>query len=212
MPTLLLLRDRVLSQEEHELLPDHWQVIDDALPIVGRLDLRAPMHLVVKQAVEVARLVLDAEIAFHQQMPARVGHIREPENSKSIAQKPLALSSQALSWWQLLERGNIDGARAQLRGMEILAPEADDVQRLLSANDAAQLVFVIELIASQQWSQFVLTLRTTLRHSSAAVRIASLQALRQLSAVRMLPYIELLLEDPNPDVAATAAQVLRGWV
>ena len=79
--------------------------------------------------------------------------------------------------------------------MEMLAPEADDVQRLLSANDAAQLVFVIELIASQQWSQFVLTLRNTLRHSSAAVQIASLQALRQLSAVRMLPYIELLLEE-----------------
>ena len=39
MPTLLLIRDRELSQTEHELLPEHWQVIDGALPVVGRLDL-----------------------------------------------------------------------------------------------------------------------------------------------------------------------------
>ena len=217
MPTLLLIRDRELSQAEHVLLPDHWQVIDGALPVVGRLDLRAPMRLVVEQAVKVARLVVDAEIAFHQQIPARVGQIRELEDSSKVDRNQaepsanLPAAVRAPSWWQLLELGNIEGARAQISETSFSPPDATAVRRLLSVNDEAQLVFVIEVIASQQWSQFVLTLRSTLRHPSAAVRIASLLALRQMSAVRMLPYVELLLEDPNPDVAAIAAQVIRGW-
>ena len=219
MPTLLLIRDRQLSQEEQQLLPDNWQVIDGAVPIVGRLDLRAPLRLVVEQAVLVARLLLDVDVVFHQQIPARIGQVRVLEASKSVDQNlsedkrpaSMAASTFSHSWWQLLEHGNIERARAVVSETAISPPEADEIERLLTGNDAAKLVFVIEVIARQQWSQFVFTLRGTLRHRSSAVRVASLQALQHMSAVQMLPYVELLLEDPNPDVAEIAARVLRAW-
>ena len=109
----------------------------------------------------------------------------------------------------MLQSGNVEGARAAVQESSMGLSDQAAARRLLDSHEVPVLVFVIGLIGQQRWSKFVLPLRLKLRHQRSEVRLAVLRALQLLSAQSALPYVELLLDDPDHQVASLAARVVH---
>ena len=73
--TLLLIRSETLTAEEALRLPPIFQAVVGAHPVIARADVSMTAKEVVQLAVQTGRLILDAEVVFHEQVAPTAGSV-----------------------------------------------------------------------------------------------------------------------------------------
>ncbi len=73
--TILLLRSQSLTAKEARALSRSFQAVMGAHPIIARADVAVSAKEVVGLAVQAGRILLDAEVVFHETMAPRAGTI-----------------------------------------------------------------------------------------------------------------------------------------
>lgn len=66
--TLLLIRSASLTEKEAQALPRSFQAVIGSHPIVARADVSLSAKEVVSLAVQAGRILLDAEVVFHERI------------------------------------------------------------------------------------------------------------------------------------------------
>ncbi len=73
--TLMLIRSQSLTAKEATALPKAFQAVLGAHPVVARADVSLPAKEVIALAVLAGRVLLDAEVVFHERMAPMSGSL-----------------------------------------------------------------------------------------------------------------------------------------
>lgn len=92
--TLLLIRPESLTADEALRLPAVFQAVVGAHPVIARADVSMSAKEIVQLAVQAGRVILDAEIVFHEQVAPSAGSVmaldlyaRNTEQIHNLAQR-----------------------------------------------------------------------------------------------------------------------------
>ena len=212
MPTLLLLRDRPLSEAEQKRLPHGcFPVSGSADRVVARADVRGPVSMLLFMVAKMVKAVPDADFGYEQGFGESSEESFSEDSSdwsESDEESESGVSTTESSWIAILESGRIDeSVEAFLQEETMLSLQ--QIQTFLTSQQSHKIIFVCKIATFLQLKHVVLKLKRNLQHPEPAVKIAILNAYAVLADESIAPAIHLFLADANEQIRSAAIRAFQ---
>ena len=108
--TLLLIRSASLTAKEAQALPRSFQAVIGAHPVIARADVSLSAKEVVALAVQAGRILLDAEVVFHERIAPVSGSLMPLDQYLHTLQNTRDVGGVSLMSTEMNQSGGIQDA------------------------------------------------------------------------------------------------------